>query len=205
MIQQCNHIHLQKNLFEDIIFPNKRKINSQRRKPFQENYVLSAKYRIYLKVFLKDMYSLIYAIANIMFFIMLNSVQFNSISHVWLFATPQIASCQASLSITNSQNLLKLMSMVLVMWSNHFILCHPLFHLPSIFPCIRVFSNESVLCIRWPKYWSFSFNISPSNEYSGLISFRMDWLDLPAVQRTLKSLVQHYSSRASSLGTQISL
>ena len=106
---------------------------------------------------------------------------------------------QASLSITNSWNLLKLMSIELVMPSNHLILCHLLFLLPSIFPSIRVFSKVSVLCIRWPKYWSFSFSISPSNEYSGLISFRMDWLDLPAVQGTLKSLLQYHSSKASIL------
>ena len=106
---------------------------------------------------------------------------------------------QASLSITNSWSLLKLMSIVSVMPSNHLILCHPLLLLPSIFPSIRVFSNESVLHIRWPKYWSFSFSISPSNEYSGLISFRMDWLDLLAVQGTLKSLLQHHSSKASIL------
>ena len=103
------------------------------------------------------------------------------------------------LSITNSQSLLKLMSIELVMPSNHLILCHPLLLLPSIFPSIRVFSKESVLHIRWPKYWSFSFSISPSNEYSGLISFRMHWLDLLAVQRTLKSLLQHHSSKASIL------
>ena len=110
-----------------------------------------------------------------------------SLSHVWLFVTLWTAARQASLSITNSQSLLKLMSIELVMPFNHIILCHPLLLLPSIFPSIRVFSNESVLHIRWPKYWSFSFNISPSNEYSGLISFRMDWLDLLAVQGTLKS------------------
>ena len=104
-----------------------------------------------------------------------------------------------SLSITNSQSLFKLMSIKLVMPSNHLILCRPLLLLPSIFPSIRVFSNESVLCIRWPNYWSFSFNISSSNEYSGLISFRMDWLDLLAVQGTLKSLLQHHSSKASIL------
>ena len=105
---------------------------------------------------------------------------------------------QASLSITNYWRLLKLMSIELVMRSNHLILlCHPLLFPPSIFPSIRVFSNESALCIRWPKYWSFSFNISPSNEYSGLISFRLDWLDLLAVQGTLKSLLQHHSSKAS--------
>ena len=116
------------------------------------------------------------------------------LSHVWLFVTLWIAARQASLSIVNSQSLLKLMSIELVMPSNHLILCLPLLP-PSIFPSIRVFSNESVLCIRWPKYWSFSFKISPSNEYSGLISFRMDWLDLLAVQGTLKSLLQHHSSR----------
>ena len=108
------------------------------------------------------------------------------------------AACQASLSITNSWSLLKLVSTALVMPSNHLILCPPLLFLPSIFPSIRVFSNESVLCIRWPKYWSFSFSITPSNEYSGLISFRMDWLDVLAVQGTLKSLLQH-SSKASIL------
>ena len=106
---------------------------------------------------------------------------------------------QASLSITNSWSLVKLMSIEVVMPSNHFILCHPLLLPPSIFPSIRVFSSESVLCIRWPKYWSFSFNISPSNEYSGLISFRMAWFDLLAVQGTLKSLLQHHSSKASVL------
>ena len=102
-------------------------------------------------------------------------------------------------SINNSQSPLKLMPIESVMPSNHLILCHPLLLLPSIFPSIRVFANESALCIRWPKYWSFSFNISPSNEYPGLISFRMDWLDLPAVQGTLKSLLQHHSSKASIL------
>ena len=106
---------------------------------------------------------------------------------------------QASLSITYSQSLPKLMSIESVMPSNHLILCHPLLLPPSIFPSIRVFSNESVLCIRWPKYWSFSFNISPSNEHPGLMSFRMDWLDLLAVQGTLKSLLQHHSSKASIL------
>ena len=119
------------------------------------------------------------------------------LSHVQLFATPWTAARQASLSITNPWSLLKLMSMESVMPSNHLILCHPLLLPPSIFPCIRVFSKESVLCIRWPKYWSFSFSISPSNEYSGLISFRKDSLDLHAVQGTLKSLFQHYSSKAS--------
>ena len=108
------------------------------------------------------------------------------LSHVQLFATPWTAARQASLSITNSLSLLKLMSIELVISSNHLILCHPLLLLPSIFSSIRVFSNESALHIRWPKYWSFSFSISPSNEHSGLISFRMDWLDLLAVQGTLK-------------------
>ena len=113
--------------------------------------------------------------------------------------TSQTAACQASLSITSSQNLLKLMSIALVMPSNHLILCRPLLLLPSNFPSIRVFSNESALHIRWPKYWNFSFSISPSNEYSGLISFKIDWLDLLAVQGTLKSLLQHHSSKASIL------
>ena len=122
-----------------------------------------------------------------------------SLSHVRLFGTPWTAVRQASLSITNSWNLLKLLSIELVMPSNHLILYHPVLLLPSIFPSIRVSSNESVLYIRWPKYWSFSFSISPSNEYSGLTSFRMDWLDLLAVQRTLKNLLQHRSSKASSL------
>ena len=121
------------------------------------------------------------------------------LSRVRLFATPWTAARQASLSFTISRSLLKLMSVELVMPSNHLILCHPLLLLPSIFPRIRVFSNELALCIRWQKYWSFSFSISPSNEYSGLISFRMDWLDLLAVQGTLKSLLQHHSSKASVL------
>ena len=125
-----------------------------------------------------------------------SSVQ--SLSHVQLFGTPWTAARQASLSIT-SRNLLKLMSIESVMPSNHLILCRPLLFLSSIFPSIRVFSNESVLHIRWPKYWSFSFSISPSNEHSGLISFRMDWLDLLAVQGTLKSLLQHHSSKPSVL------
>ena len=130
------------------------------------------------------------------------SKQFSSVqllSRARLFITPWTAAHQASLSITNSQSLLKLMSIESVMPSNHLILCRPLLLLPSIFPSIRVFSNESVLHIKWPKYWSFSFNISPSNEYSRLISFRMDWFDLLAVQGTLKSLLQHHSSKASIL------
>ena len=126
-----------------------------------------------------------------------SSVQ--SLSHVQLFAIPWTAAHQASMSITSSQSLLKLMSIESVIASNHLILCRPLLLLPSIFLRIRVFSNESVLRIRWPKYWSFSFSISPSNEYSGLISFRMDWLGVLAVQGTLKNLLQHHSSKASIL------
>ena len=126
---------------------------------------------------------------------MFSPVQF--LNSVRLFATPWTAALQASLFITNSQSPPKLMSFELVMTSNHLILCHPLLCLPSIFPSIRVFSSESVLLIRWPKYWSF--NISPSNEHPGLTSFRMDWLDLFAVQGTLKSLLQHHSSKASIL------
>ena len=133
----------------------------------------------------------------------MSSVQ--SLSHVRLFATPWTTACQASLSITNSWSLLRLVSIELVMPSNHLILCRPLFLPPSIFPSIRVFSSESVLCIRWPQYWSFNFSISPSNEYSGLISFMMDWLDLLTVQGTLKSLLQHHSSKALILGAQLSL
>ena len=118
---------------------------------------------------------------------------------VWLFATPWATARQASLSISSSQSLLKFMSITSVMLSNCLVLCHPLLLLPSIFPSIRVFSNESVLHIWWPKYWSFSFNISPSSEYSGLISVKIDWFDLLAVQGTLKSLLQHHSSKASIL------
>ena len=130
------------------------------------------------------------------------SVRFSSVqsvSCVWLFVTPWIAACQASLSITNSWSLLKLMPIKSVMPSSHLILCHPLLLLSPIPPRIRVFSNESTLLMRWPKYWSFSFSISPSNEHPGLISFRMDWVDLLAVQGTLKSLLQHHSSKASIL------
>ena len=124
----------------------------------------------------------------------ISSVQL--LSCVRLFATPWTAARQASLSITNSRSLLKFMSIELVMPSNHLILCHPLLLPPSVFPSIRVFSHESALRIRWPKYWSFSFNIRPSNEHSGLISFRMDWLALLAVQGTLKRLLQHHSSKS---------
>ena len=128
------------------------------------------------------------------------SVQFSSVSQSCLtFCDPWVAAYQASLSITNSWNSHKPMSIESVMPSNQLILCHPLLLLPSIFPSIRVFSNESALHIRWPKYWSFSFSISPSNEHPGLISFRMDWLDLLVVQETLKSLLQHHSSKASIL------
>ena len=128
-----------------------------------------------------------------------SSVQ--SLSRVQLFVTPWTAAYQASLSITNSRNLLKFMSIESVMPFNHLILCCPLLLPPSIFPNIRVFSNESALCIKWPKYWSFSFSISPSNDYSGLISFKMDWLDLLAVQGTLKSLLQYHRF----FGAQLSL
>ena len=127
----------------------------------------------------------------------ISSVQ--SLSCVWLFATPWIATCQASLSITNSWSSLRLTSIESVMPSSHLILCHPLLLLPLIPPSIRVFSNKSTLCMRWPKYWSFNFSISPSKEHPGLISFRMDWSDLLAVQGTLKSLLQHHSSKASIL------
>ena len=122
-----------------------------------------------------------------------------SLSHVWLFVTPWTAAHQAALSVTNSRNLLKLTSIESVMPSNYLLLCRPLLLLPSIFPSIRVFSNESARRIRWPKYWSFSFNISPSNEHPGPISFRMDWLDILEVQGTLKSLLQNHSSKASIL------
>ena len=138
----------------------------------------------------------------VMFFDEQTSLSFSSVhslSHVWLFVTPWTAACQASLSITNSWSPPKPMSIESVMPSNHLILCCPLLLLPSIFPSNRVFSNGSALHIRWPKYWRFSFSISPSNEHPGLISFRMDWLDLLAVQGTLKSLLQHHSSKASIL------
>ena len=128
---------------------------------------------------------------------MQNVVVVKLLSHVWLFATPWTAACQPSLSFTNSQTLLKIIE--LVMPSNHLILCYPFLLLPSIFPGIRVFSSESPLHIMWPKYWSFSFSISLSNEYSGLISFRFDWFDLLAVQGTLKSFLQYHSSKASVL------
>ena len=122
-----------------------------------------------------------------------------SLSHVWLFVTPWIAACQASLSITNSRSSPRLSSIESLMPSSHLILCHPLLLLPPILPRIRVFSNESALRMRWPRYWTFSFSIIPSKEIPGLISFRMDWLDLLTVQGTLKSLLQHHSSKASIL------
>ena len=128
-----------------------------------------------------------------------------SLSCVWLFATPWTVARQASLSITNSQSLFKLMSIKLVMPSNHLFFCHPRLLLPSVFSSIRVLSNESVLCIRWPKYCSFSFSISPYNEHPGLISFRMDCLDLLAVQGTLKNLLQHHRSKHQFFSTQLSL
>ena len=131
-----------------------------------------------------------------------HSVQ--SLSHVRLCSISWIAACQASLSITNSQSLLKHVSIESVMLSSHLILCHPLLILPSIFPSFRIFPNETVLCIRWPKYWSFSFSISPSNEYSGLVSFRMDWFDLLAVQGTPKYLFQHQVQKHQFFGTQLS-
>ena len=133
----------------------------------------------------------------------LSSVQ--SLSHVQLFVTPWTAACQASLSITNSQSLLKLMSIESVMPSNHLILCLPLLLWPAIFPSITVFSNESAHCIRWPNYCSFSFNISPSNEHLGLISVRMDWLDLLAAQGTLKSLLQQTQFKIQFFNAQLSL
>ena len=139
--------------------------------------------------------------ANIWFFRLFYyyTVVVQSLSHIWLFATLWTAARQASLSFTISWSLLKLTSIELVIPSDHLILCCPLFLPPSIFPSIRAFSNDSALCTRWPKYWSFSFSISPSNEYSGLISFRIDWLDLLAVQGIHKSLLQHHSSKASIL------
>ena len=138
----------------------------------------------------------------------ISHIQFSavqSLSHVWLFATPWTAACQASLSITNSQNLLKLMPIESVMPSSHLILCPPLLLTPSVFPRIGVFSNESVLPIKRPKYWSFSFNISPSNEHSGLTSFRMDWLDLLAAQGTLRVFSNTTVQKHQFLGTQLSL
>ena len=137
---------------------------------------------------------LVYYSSNKILAPLFSSVQ--SLSHVWVFTTPWTVACQASLYITNSQSLPKLTCIESVMPSNHLILCHPLLLLPSVFPDIRIFSNESTLHIRWPKYWSFSFNISPSNEHPGLISFRMDWLDLLEVQGALNSLFQHHSSKA---------
>ena len=140
-----------------------------------------------------------FKILFIFFLCTISSVQL--LSHVWLFATPWAAARQAFLSITNSQSLLKFTSTQLVMPSNHLILCRLLLLPPLIFPSVRIFSRESVLCIRWPEYWGFSFSISLSNEYSGLISLRIDWFDLLAVQRTLKSLLQHQNSKSSLFST----
>ena len=137
------------------------------------------------------------------FILCISSVQFSQSCPT--FATPWTAAHQATLSITNAQSLLKLMSIESVISSNHLILCCPLLLLPLVFPRIRVFSNESVLRIRWPKYWSFNFSISPPNEHSGRVSFRIDWFDLLAVQGTLKSLLQHHSSKAQFFGAQLSL
>ena len=150
-------------------------------------------------IHLSLLFLFVFPILFLFFFLMLQFSSVQSLSRVRLFATPWIAARQASLSITHTRSSLRLMSIEAVMPSSHLILCRPLLLLPPIPPSIRVFSNESALCIRWPKYWSFSFSIIPSNEYSGLISFRMDWLDLLAVQGTLKSLLQHHSSKASVL------
>ena len=158
---------------------------------------------LFQDTFTRHCFSLFQSILWFTFSFQFISVQ--SLSHVWIFATPWIAACHASLSITNSWGLLKLMSTESVMPSNYLILSHHLHLPPSIFPSIRVFSNESVPCIRWPNYWSYSINISPSNEYSGLISFRMDWLNLFADQGTLKSLPQHHSSKHQLFPTQLSL
>ena len=156
---------------------------------------IGAEYLGFLNIFISFKISLFEKVYNLYFYSFLR--HFSSVwslSHVWFFVTPWTAAHQASLSITNSRTLLKHMSIELVMPSNRLILCCPLLLLPSIFPSIRVFSSESAVCITWPNYWRFSLNISPSNE--GLISFRMDWLDLLAVQGTLKSLLQHHSSKA---------
>ena len=154
-------------------------------------------FHIYLFLFCNPLYFKNETFSSFVSLRIFSSVQL--LSCVQLFATPLTAACQASLSITNPWSLLKLVSVESVIPSNHLILCRPLLLLPSIFPSIRVFSKESALHIRWPKYWSFSFSISHSNEYSGVISFRMDWLDLPAVQGTLKSLLQHRTSKVSIL------
>ena len=154
-------------------------------------------FHIYLFLFCNPLYFKNETFSSFVSLRIFSSVQL--LSCVQLFATPLTAACQASLSITNPWSLLKLVSVESVIPSNHLILCRPLLLLPSIFPSIRVFSKESALHIRWPKYWSFSFSISHSNEYSGVISFRMDWLNLPAVQGTLKSLLQHRTSKVSIL------
>ena len=157
------------------------------------NKVNMPKYKLYFALILGVL------VTYLLPFLILPISSVQSLSRVQLFATPWTAACQASLSITNSRSSLRLTTIELVMQSSHFILCRPPLLLPPIPPSIRVFSNESIPRIRWPKYWSFSFNISPSNEHPGLISFRMDWMDLLAVQGTLKSLLQHHSSKASIL------
>ena len=162
------------------------------------NYCCIAKWFRYISISMY-IYRYIHLFLYILFPYGLSFSSIQPLSHVQLFATPWTAARQASQSITNSQSLLKLVSIELVTPSSQLILCHPLLFLPSIFLSIRVLSNESVLHIRWPKYWSFSFSISPSSEYSGLISFRMDWLDLLAFQGTLQSLLQHHNSKASIL------
>ena len=161
--------------------------------PYKDTHQNGLGSTLEISVFLYHLFKRLY-LQLVTFWSIGSSVQF-SYSVVSDSATPWTAARQASLSITNSQSLFKLMSIESVMQSNHLILCHPLLLPPSIFPSIRVFSNVSVLHIRWPKYWSFSFSISPSSEHPGLISFRMDWLDLLAVQGTLKSLLQHHSSK----------
>ena len=155
-------------------------------------YISNTFYYIYIYFLVK--YVILYWKKIYLTLVQFSSVQ--SLSHVWLFETPWTAACHASVSITNSQSLLKLMSITSVMPANHLTLCHPLLILPSIFPSIRVFSNEAVLHITWSNYWSFSFSISLSNEYWGLISFRIYWFDLLAVQWTLKNLLQHHNSKA---------
>ena len=174
-------------------------------------YSLSHGLLMYLSVFFPNhffhFFSFCFNLENFYYNIIPSTVfiwwlsQFSSVTHIQLFATPWMVACQDSLSITNSRSLLKLISIESVMPSNNLILCRHLVLTPSIFPSIRAFSNKSALRIRWPQYWRFSFSISPSNEYSGLISFRMDWLDLPAFQGTLKSILQHHSSKHQFFGS----
>ena len=180
-------------------------LNRDRRGKYTERYNMLMNFNLYLQFwFLKCPSDILFGyLTDISIYMFRSSVQFSSfqlLSRVWLFATPWIAARQASLSITNSRSLLRLTSIESVMPSSHLILCRPLLLLPPTPPSIRVFSNEPTLRMRWPKYWSFSFSIIPSKEHPGLISFRMDWLDLLAVQGTLKSLLQHHSSKASNFG-----